>query len=361
MAAQRHHAVKLEDVIQAGQRRQERVKSLHFIWSQRITDAKGSHTLPRAIDPSGTVVPPRDVTYDMRPELFIDGEKMRYAHEDPQWSKDEQAFIHCSYSATFDGKLLKMLYERGAPDKPYPCGTIRAAEKHFSVNEIYLYPLLMTFRAADPKVRPFDISQMSFSGKQMRIQGHACPEIQLQYPAGTGENHLWVDPSRDFVVPRYVVTSKGKVVYQIDVDYIADQQAGWLPSGWNIVIQFPNGGMRSAIRSKVIESEINSPIPADQFDITFPLGAHVENFVTGDTYIIKKDGSKRPVQREEIGLTYQQLESSRPGELVDHRPRLFRLWWGWILTIGLGAIMLAFCRLWYKRIRLRRAGSSQVS
>ena len=352
--------LKLEDIIQAGQRRQERVKSLHFVWSQRVTDAKGSRTLPKSIDPSGTVIPPRDTTYDMRPELYIDGEKMRYTHEDPQWSKTEQTFISCGYTASFDGELLKILFDKAAPDKLYPSGSIRAAKKHFSVGEIHLRPLLMTFRAADPKMRPLDLSQMELSGRLMRIQGHTCSEMQLQQPASTGVSQLWVDPSRHFVIPRYVVTNKGKVIYQIDVDFIEDAQAGWVPSSWKVVANLPSGEMRSSARSKIIKYEINPAIPANHFDIAFPLGAHMENFVTGETYIIKKDGSKRQIERAELGLTYEQLDSSRPGELVGQSPSFFEGWGVWLLGAILGGSMLAFVWLCYRRFRLRRAGTSQV-
>ena len=124
-------------------------------------------------------------------------------------------------------------------------------------------------------------------------------------------------------------------------------------------MQFPDGRLRNSAKSTVTQQDINQSIPADQFDIVFPHGTYLMNFVTGENYIIKSDGDKRPVQNEELRLTYEQLNSSEPGELAGQKPPFFRRWWAWLLAVTLVGILLIFYRVWRKQLHLRRHGPSQ--
>jgi hypothetical protein len=360
VTAQVPGVMKLEDIVQEAQRRQDKVRSLHFRWTQHQTDAKGSRTLPPPLSPPGEVIPPRDVTYDVHPEVWIDGSKMRFAYENHQWFKEEQAMLPCPYVGTFDGKLLKTLDANGGSGKPYPVGSIQAEQRHFDVGSVHLMPLLMTFRAADPNMRPFDISQMTTTGKQAPIDGRLCRELQLELPATAVVYHLWVDPSRDFVICRYTQTNNRKLVYQVNVRFTDDPQAGWAPSAWDVVSQFPDGALEMSSREEVDEHEINPSISADQFDIVFPPGTALSDLVAKRNYIIKPDGSERTIRPNEAGLSYKELLASGPGEITGERPGFLGRWWVWILAAGIGCSLALYSWAWYKGFARPRRGKLRI-
>ncbi len=351
--AQGQGGVKMEDILQAAQRRQGRVQSLHFAWTEQVTDGKDSRTPPPSpLHPGRGMIPPRDVTYDEQEELWIDGEKMRYAESHHEWVGEKQAMVSFPQVAAFDGKLLKTLFERGGPGKEHPCGTIEAKERHFDVGSVFLLPLLMTFRASHPHMRPLDIGHGALTGKRVPIEGRVCYEALFRHSDIAEMEYVWVDPSRDFVISRYVVTHDGKLTCQVNIRYAEDAQAGWIPADWDIATQFPDGRFRMSARAKVVQYEINPSIPADQFDIDFPRGARMTNFVTGEKYIIKADGTIRPIVRGELPLAYEQLIASEPGELLGEKPSFFGRWWVWLLAaLGFGSLGLAYC---WRRLQARQ-------
>jgi hypothetical protein len=363
--AQGPPGLKLEDVLQAAQRRQERVRSLHFAWTQRTTDGKGSRTLPPQLqrNRSGEVIPPRDVSYDTHMELWIDGEKMRFAFDDYEWDSKEQACLPCPYVGTFDGKLRKSLHENGGPGRPYPDGYVQAAERDDDAMNLSLLPLLMTYRAADPKMRgEHDLSQMTLTGRQMTIAGHVCRELQLQHPASSLVDQLWVDPARDCNILRYVKMVGQRLGYQINVRYSEDPAAGWAPSGWDFVCTLNDGKLQAAGRVEAVEREINLAISPDTFDIVFPRGTSVVDLAAGRDYIIKPDGTERVIRKEESGLTYDEVLASDSGASSKVEAPFLARWWPQFLAAGIVVALLAFFGVHYRRRRLsqRRIGPPGV-
>lgn len=86
-------APSLETIAKAWRDRQDRVRSARFEWTERETLTKGYLTnivtepfrlKYMGIDP-GSVVPPDDVTHDVKASMLLDGEKLRSTRDDRQW------------------------------------------------------------------------------------------------------------------------------------------------------------------------------------------------------------------------------------------------------------------------------------
>ncbi len=361
LSAQSQATAKMEDIIQASRIRQERTRSLYINLTQRITDAKGSRSLPKELSPQGKeeTIPPRDITYDSHTQLWIDGEKIRYAFDNHQWSREEQNLIPLPMITTFDGKLLKMLFTKTGPDKPHPSGSIEKKSRHYVSDVVYLRPIFMTFRALDSKMLAFDMKQMTLTGRRLQIGNHNCLELQSQDPTAGAVYYQWVDPSRDFVIPRFMETVGGKLSYQIDVQYRRDNEVGWVPFEWNCIVQFKEGRLRHSVRSKVTVIEVNSSIPKEQFDISFPPGAFIRDFENGESFsLIKENGDKRYLSDNELGIPYQQLISSDPDDFTAQSTTFIKRWWRWISGISLGGLLIVACYVWRKRIKRRRGAST---
>jgi hypothetical protein len=346
--------VKLEDVLRATRERQERVHSLHFRWKMLTTYGKGSQTLPPPFNPTGELTPPHDVTYESASELWLDGEKMRYLQDLYQWSKEKQTMLPWPMVGVNDGKTTKELQERGREDKNFPLGWVRAEKRYWMTMSVEGYPLFMTFRACEQRLAVNDISQMVLTGRQAPIDGHLCCELQLKHPGTSTLDHLWVDPSRDFVITRYLQTDNGKFISQTDVRFVEDPEAGWVPSAWDVVARFPDGKLQLSEEAQVLEHQINPALDADLFDIDFPRGTVVNDEPAKKLYIIKPDGSQRVWAKEEWGLSYQDALASEPGEMAGTGPS-FLARWGRLVLMGAGIVLVGYCCFRYKRQRVHSA------
>jgi hypothetical protein len=346
--------LKVEDVFQAWKNRQQRVRSLYFRWKQHITEGKGAlHSgIPTPHVPSREPIPPHDVTYDGSAELWIEEEKIRYGYDGHEWSKEQQDMVPCPIVWAFDGKRLKTLMDNGGPDKPYPLGIVQPTDPVVIVGQVRVFPLLLTFRPLDSKMAFFRLSEAILTGGQARIDGRYCRELQLKQP-GTGVVYqFWVDPSRDYTIVRYIETAKGKLIAQADIRFAEDPQAGWVPSNWDLVSQFPDGKLETSLQAEVLEHEINPGFPADRFDIVFPRGTSINDVEANRMYIIKQDGSERVLEKEEWGLTYQEVLASEPGELVGTQSFLAR-WWRRLLLAGAAVVVAVYGWFRYKRHLVR--------
>src|SRR5262249_44944962 len=100
--------------------------------------------------------------------------------------------------------------------------------------------------------------------------------------------------------------------------------------------------------------EINTPIEGSTFDLEFPLGTRVSDRSNPNApreYILKDDGRKRPILRDDIGATYQQMIQSEPGEALRKWKSSFV---SWPTTIAVVALVVAIGLLLWRRGVFRR-------
>ena len=108
-----------------------------------------------------------------------------------------------------------------------------------------------------------------------KIGDAACVVIQHELREGWTESY-WLDPARDDLPLRQHVVVNGQDFLRVDLSYRLDGN-DWVPTGWKETMIGIGGAIRLASTSTVTSFTINQPIPASEFEIAIPPGAHVED------------------------------------------------------------------------------------
>jgi hypothetical protein len=105
---------------------------------------------------------------------------------------------------------------------------------------------------------------------------------------------LWVDPLRDYVIRRAIVSFDGRECSQLDIDYSADPVAGWLPKEWSWVHLNLKGDLDLALRASLDNRSINMPLSPAEFALEEPAGAQVTDLRSGSP-VVRWIGGREPV------------------------------------------------------------------
>jgi hypothetical protein len=205
--------------------------------------------------------------------------------------------------------------------------------------------LLLTFRAGDPKMSPVNKSALKLTGRRTVIAAHECIEVTTPTKADA-QHSLWVDASRDFVVVRMIATSRGVVRWKLDIDCARNDRVGWVPQAWTISHLHRDGALLYTAKAAVKDFEINPNIPANEFDISFPVGAVVVDERNHTQSIQKPDGELRPIAGSEMRMPYEQLLNSPP-------PSRFSLWKKAVAIVG--GIFLVVSAVFLLKLRQKRS------
>lgn len=157
--------------------------------------------------------------------------------------------------------------------------------------------------------------------------------------------HLWVDPSRDFVMVRSLTVSHGNPVSKTDIRYRREEACGWVPDEWETVTQGPGSERRVSRRVQVTKHHFNEPMDAAQFDLSFPPGTRVRDRKNDLDFLVTPGGGKRVIPQAERHLPYEKLlATASTGVLGSERGGSFLV--ASALGIGLAALGL----LVYRRV-----------
>jgi hypothetical protein len=347
-----------ETIVKVWQARQDRLKSAHFKWKEKTTQTKGciSETwkLLQRDGPVTDVVPPQDTTFTSTCSVSFDGNKLRYACDHFIWSKKTKAYEPQSYLAVFNGETCKVLRSYGPNhESTWPQGTIRAEKKHVDANVHLLQPVIMTCRGMTSGMRGCDLNEFALTGRKVIINSHLCWELQYRLPSAHLEVQLYVDPERDFVILRYLTLVKGIVKRKIDVRFETTPQKEWLPKEWTIISNVPNGTLEESFQSSVTYYEVNPVVSPNEFELEFPPGTLVHDSKNKQDWIVKSDGAgRRLIPRDEMGIPYQQLLATEPGNARRGQPVLGPFYWPAVVGIVLaGGCLLVFVYRRFKQWR----------
>ncbi len=128
-------------------------------------------------------------------------------------------------------------------------------------------------------------------------------KIQRRSRQGDAYEDLWIDPRRDDVIVQRD-SKAGDVLTVTSIEYRSDQAAGWVPTGWTVRSNLA-GTPQMIWETTVVESSINQRIPPGTFDLAFPPRTFVTDAVLNEHYLVRADGSKRPVTNQELELQRQ--------------------------------------------------------
>jgi hypothetical protein len=161
---------------------------------------------------------------------------------------------------------------------------------------------------------------------------------------------IWVDPAREFVVVRSVLTRRDRPAWQVDVKHRQEDACGWVPEAVHYAAYYPNGDLQDAIQAKVKEHEVNFAADPTSFDLPFPAGTYVtdeSNPKAPVDYIVREGGGRRIVQRREMGATYQQLLDTDSGFALGGRSPFPWTWASGLLALA--AVMVGGVLRWRAR------------
>jgi hypothetical protein len=203
----------------------------------------------------------------------------------------------------------------------------------------------MAVRPLARGMRTWDLESMSISPQRARIAGKACIELSRREGASLQRN--WVCPELGYHVVRRLSTIKDKVTLKLDINYRQDPTIGWAPANWTVLLSSSDGFVTDDVRGALVEFTANPPVTDADFDIDFPPGTYVNDQTKrpAEFFIVKADGTKRPVSRKELDKTYEELLNSDPPTSPDGR----RTWWPILLAVGVGVASLGVLlgrRMW---------------
>jgi hypothetical protein len=276
----------------------------------------------------------------------MENDKERFEYEGKEWTHAKQDFRAVKYVSVFDGKIAKDLYANGVGDANWPVGVIRKGKDYRDAGLAALRPLLLIYRPFVPTLQPTDIRRMTLKDRQAVIDGCPCVELEQILPKNSSI-HLWVDTTRDYILVRRLIIDQGKPSEQIDIRYHTDANIGWVPSGWKIVTHGSKGELFCSISAILADAEFNIGVEPKVFELEFPPAARVQEESANENYILRQDGTKRPILDADIGATYEQMLNSDPGEALQQGKHL-RPRWGLTLIIACGLSALVVF-IWRRR------------
>ena len=246
--------------------RQQRIRSARVSWVEKHTVTKGEITdmartmrhgaralQEMGIQP-GSRVPPEDVSFDIAATFTVDDARARLDYDDRQWSASQKAYVPQPELTVYDGQLSKTLLAKGSPYTPWPSGHVTRA--NLLREQLVLLPLLMAICPTHPQLHPFDINTVVATGQRAILEGKPC--IELQQRGGNVVGRLWVDPSRDFIVLRFLRTLNERTLNKVDVRYQQYANSEWLPHKWESISFRANGALDRSLRATVSTARLST-------------------------------------------------------------------------------------------------------
>lgn len=331
--------------------RQDKVEAAVFELETGKTIYKGSSSeadnsiLIKLGKPPMPESPPRDYLVKGTRRFSFSGVNTHDSYEDQAWDPIGNRLYSTKCVEVFNGKLFKSLDNPSSGQENYPAGIIKKAPQAGGALKFPLLPILLTLRGVHPDYFN-SLSQFRLSGNTVPIAGRSCLELVRASQRGQGQEVLFVDPERDYVVAKMVILDEGKPTWQWTAKYRTDATVGWVPYTWEYLLLTRKGHRTGAGRRTVVRYEINAKLDDSEFDIRFPPGTKVDDEVSFGQYVvytISETGERNRVVPAVQGSTYDELQRPTP------RVRRWLWLWGAVLVLSLTG------GVWLRKRHRRRA------
>lgn len=266
------------ETIAAWQKRQGTINTFRFAWTEQQTHPRGWLSNPRYPERERSAIPGIliDRSYVVGKTLAVSGNKMRYSFElDRKEEPDGVDVIaprggnsglgvrrHYSYVSVFDGQTGAV---RLNSFLDHPPGTLLQATANVDAQDLDVRPILMAFRPLDAAMGHRLIDRAVTNLSRTFYRGKSTFLLEERHDPSGWKTILWIEPERDFLVSRYMLSFEQKETVDIDIDYVHDARWGWIPSGWRVTEMLSDGSKRLVSVAKVTSYSINAPIGAEEF------------------------------------------------------------------------------------------------
>ena len=218
--------------------------------------------------------------------------------------------------------------------------------KHPDMGEyVQLEPWMVAFRPFEPAGGKFTLhrAELALAPDVHVVDGHKCLTVRQDFNVGYSSiqtREFWVDPAMDYLPVRILTICRGALDCATDVKCTRDPVIGWMPVSW-VISCFAGalpGGVTRGWSGKLTEYSTNKEIP----DSTFAMPdlaprTWVNDHRTNEHYLIRADGTKRPVGPNEFnGSNLDQLLNSDPPSSLPHLPPR-RMW---LIYVNIAAVLV---------------------
>lgn len=345
-----------DQVAEACEQRQRRLRSAKFEWKEHRFYAKGAildARVAKLVGYKGAArtegVPTKDVEFsDVHNVLLINGNWMKFTTQTLNQSNPEKPFL-TQYISSYDGDFSKVNI---SGDLTHDTGMILDESRNTDVPIDALKPVMFFIRSPS-EVFGTRLTELTRRAEFGRIDGESCVVLE------NASSRLWVDPARGFLVLRWTgFWRNGRTRCEIRISYKTNESDEWVPNTWTVTTFLPEGSERvaSETHGTMITHKLGLSLTKDEFSHEFSPGTRVYDRVNDREFIVQQNEKQRIILREEIvaGLTHDQLVQSAPGELLSlgrkppTRPRIQVLWL-------INAILAATLIIWWAVRRRARS------
>ncbi len=339
-------SVVVEDVVNAWDGRQESTTSASFTWRIDRTGFNRWSTYQTEYQP-GVSSSCSPATSDIQ-SLIFQGHRSR--REMLRWRpQDYQEYGGFSTESTGPGAAtrfaflgaLKDRFSGGHPQTqaPYRCvsisdgterldihdghgdtpvafksdHTFRNQGEYGQIDDLLSRPILLAYRPLRWTGNDLSIDGIRIAGTDSPMQGRNC--IIVEYPLKENATaKLWVDPSRDYHVVRFIQYAGVHAQYQIDIQFEQYSTNNWTPQGWTIVLlsqsrDYPGrSDLFRFVSCTVIESTVNKSLPEGLFQTSLATGTCVLDLGANSWRKVVAEGATRELDAEEIGRVRGSLQ-----------------------------------------------------
>jgi hypothetical protein len=258
----------VDQVEKAWKARQERFRTVQVVWEQTNLITKGSLSqgLPPPVlkefgpDP----VPREDFTYVSNHAMILEGDSYRYSDRTQVYSAPNKDYIWSQFVMVYDGEILSI--KRKYEGAPMSGGEIQKPQNAIHVKQVSFYPIIMSFRPMNPKLRGFDIRDFSPTGASEMMAGHRCWEFAKRLRPQVPRQSIWIDPAMDYQVCRMSIDAKKSTREQAECRYEKNEKHGWLLKSWKTdIINTMQGAVIRSWRGEVKHVECNATLNPKTF------------------------------------------------------------------------------------------------
>lgn len=343
--------VSYETIREAWLARQKKCDTVRVAWTHEVTIPKGTliDVTKMGGKAGGTVHPPRDLLTHGRTTLLMAGGKYRIEKTGETWSIERQA-VEAYESDYFRSENRYVDFYKKIGIYPYGTAHLHQADrKGLELRTTAIVPITTTFRGAFGD-DPFGdlLADYETTDRTAVVGGRSCVEMSHKKRTQNLTDSLWLDPTRDFLVVKRVVTNNSATMIQLDVELTPHPVIGWAPKSWKSVSFSRDRKVTEAVKCDVTVCDIGVSVRDGDFEPVFPPGTRVADHTGSkeEEYVVQGDGREGGRVASSQLPTYEQLAAASPPNR-----------WVRPLLIGIGGLAVAAAAVWvWNRFLRRRAG-----
>jgi hypothetical protein len=155
----------------------------------------------------------------------------------------------------------------------------------------------------------FETHKPTLTNRSVKIRGKDCVELVIKdFPPGSTRT-IWCDPQRDFLPVREEHRNSFSD-YDQDYEYRKDDKRGWVLSRWERTSKRRGGTVAYILKAEVKKLEFDVKFTDEAFAPKPPPSSHVALYKNGqvvEQYLIRPDGSKRPLKADERNKNFDEV------------------------------------------------------